>query len=571
VINGAKYLWKLPEPTTQAVLDLALSYNLSIPVMHTLVSRGMSTKEELDSYLFSTLERDVAHPSLLKDAESAVERILTAIKLKEKILVCGDYDTDGITASAMMLTCLLPLGAQINYFLPHRVRDGYGLSVHTVQRAARNDYKVLVTVDNGITAFEPALEAKKLGLDLIITDHHRPYTDVPQAYAIVNPHQVDCSYPYKKLAGVGVIFKILSLLYEKLNKPLPEKVYELLMLGTVADVVPLTGENRYWVRHGLSIINEHESAALRILKKNVRFVKPIIRSTDIGFSITPQLNALGRLEDAREGVSFLIGSDEAALTRIGKVLHELNQSRKAIEKEIYTAVEADIESGKINLEQDRILIASSTDWQPGVIGLVASRLVGAYNRPAILFTINSQSIAKGSCRSVPGFNMFEALQEHQDLLTTFGGHAQAAGLSLQFENVPLLKERLEATIARKMPEAEIRPQLTLDADITLGEVNPKLISDMSHLEPFGNENAQPTFYLQAVTLLEPPQLLKEAHTKCMVFADGVIKPVIFFNRPDVFELLAARKSDPFSLAVQATENHFNGRVSVELHGLDVAL
>ena len=447
MINGAKYLWKLPEPTTQAVLDLARSYNLSIPIMHTLVSRGMTTKEELDSYLFSTFERDVAHPSLLKDAESAVERILAAIALKEKILVCGDYDTDGITASAMMLTCLLPLGAQINYFLPHRVRDGYGLSVQTVQRAAKNNYKVLVTVDNGITAFEPALEAKKLGIDLIITDHHRPYDAVPQAYAIINPHQSDCPYPYKKLAGVGVIFKILSLLYEKLNKQLPEKVYELLMLGTVADVVPLTGENRYWVRHGLTLINQHESAALRILKKNARFVKPVLKSTDIGFSITPQLNALGRLEDAREGVSFLIGSDEAALARIGHVLHELNESRKAIEKAVYNDVVAEIQSGKINIEQDRIIIASSTQWQPGVIGLVASRLVGAYNRPAILFAVNSQSIAKGSCRSIPGFNMFEALQEHKDLLTTFGGHAQAAGLSLPYEKLPLLKERLEATLS----------------------------------------------------------------------------------------------------------------------------
>ena len=197
--------------------------------------------------------------------------------------------------------------------------------------------------------------------------------------------------------------------------------------------------------------------------------------------------------------------------------------------------------------------------------------MGAYNRPAILFAVNSQSIAKGSCRSIPGFNMFEALQEHKDLLTTFGGHAQAAGLSLPYEKLPLLKERLEATLARQIPQAELKPQLNLDAEITLGEVTQKLISDMGHLEPFGNENSQPAFYLKSVTLLEQPQLLKEAHTKCMIFADGVIKPVIFFNRPDVYELLAARKDEPFSLAVQATENHFNGRVSVELFGLDVAV
>lgn len=267
VLQGAKYLWQLPPLPSQIVLDLALAYNFSIPVMHSLVSRGMSTKEALDSYLFSTFERDVAHPSLLKDAKKAVERLLAAIKNKEKILICGDYDVDGITSSAMMMSCLIPLGAQINFFLPHRVRDGYGLSAKTVQRAAQNNYKVLVTVDNGITAFEAATQARELGIDLIITDHHRPYDTVPESFALVNPHQFDCPYPYKKLAGVGVTFKILSLLYEQLGKPLPEKVYELLTLGTIADVVPLTGENRYWVRHGLQHINAQESLAVRVLNK----------------------------------------------------------------------------------------------------------------------------------------------------------------------------------------------------------------------------------------------------------------------------------------------------------------
>ena len=570
-LHGAKYIWHLPPASSSLILDLARSYNLSIPLMHTLVTRGMSTKESLDSYLFSTYERDVAHPQLLKDAEKAVDRILEAVKNKEKILICGDYDVDGITSSAMMMICLLPLGAQINFFLPHRVRDGYGLSSKTIQRAAQNAYKVVITVDNGITAFDAATHARLSGIDLIITDHHRPYATLPDAYAIINPHREDCDYPYKKLAGVGVTFKILSLLYERIGKVLPEKVYELLMLGTIADVVPLTGENRYWVRHGLQQINAQESLALRVLKQNARFTKPLVSATDIGFSITPQLNALGRLEDAREGVAFLIGSDEQHVARIGAILKELNEARRSIEKSVLTAVEAEIVAKKIDLDTERIILTASPHWQQGVIGLVASRLVGAYNRPAILFSINSQGIAKGSCRSIPGFNMFEALQEHKDLLLTFGGHAQAAGLSLPADKLPLLKERLEATIALKLPAFETKPRLALDAEITLPEVNQKLMEDMRHLEPFGNENSQPAFYLKNVTLLEAPQLLKEAHTKCMVFADGVIKPVIFFNRPDVYTHLQEQKDAAFSLAVQASENHFNGRVSVELQGLDIAL
>lgn len=568
-IQGAKYIWHLPETPSASVLELARIYNLSIPIMHALVSRGIKTKEDLDSYLFSTFERDVAHPSQLKDAEKAVDRILAAIKNKERILVCGDYDVDGITSSAMMMTCLLPLDAHINFFLPHRVRDGYGLSVKTVQRAAKNNYKVLITVDNGITAFDAAAQAKLLGIDLIITDHHRPYDTVPEAYALINPHQSNCSYPYKKLAGVGVTFKLISLLYERINKQLPDKVYELLTLGTIADVVPLTGENRYWVRHGLQLINAQESLAVSVLKQNARCTKPKLSSTDIGFSLAPQLNALGRLEDAREGVAFLIGSDPQKIAHIGVILKELNEARRAIEKAVLADVEAEISAQKINLETERVIVSSSPRWQPGVIGLVASRLVGAYNRPAILFSVNSQGIAKGSCRSIPGFNMFEALQEHKDILLTFGGHAQAAGLSISVDKLSELKARLEETFARKIPVFETKPRLVLDADITLPDVTQKLVADMGHLEPFGNENTQPVFHLKKVTLLEPPQLLKDVHAKCMIFSEGVIKPVIFFNRPDVFNQLTTI-NEPFSLAVQVTENYFNGRTSVELQGLDIA-
>ena len=356
-----------------------------------------------------------------------------------------------------------------------------------------------------------------------------------------------------------------------LRRTLPPKVYELLTLGTIADVVPLTGENRYWVRLGLRRIQETESLALRILKQNSRVTKTALSSTDIGFSITPQLNALGRLEDARDGVSFLISSHEDKVAHIGTVLKELNEARKAIEKSVLQEIEASIKAKAIDVVNDRLILASSPSWQPGVIGLVASRLVGAYNRPTILFSVNSQGIAKGSCRSVPGFNMFEALQEHKDLLTTFGGHAQAAGLALPVDRLPLLKERLEKTIAEKMPELDVKPRLTLDAEITLPEVNQKLISDMAHLEPFGNENSQPIFYVKGASLLEPPQLLKDAHTKCMLFADGVMKPIIFFNRPDIYMLLARKPDTVISCAVQATENHFNGRVSVELHGIDITI
>ena len=569
-IQGAKYLWQLPTVDKKTVLSLSAAYNLSVPVVQTLVARGFTTREQLDEFLFSSFEKDVAHPSLLKDAQKAVDRIMVAIKNKEKILVFGDYDVDGITSSALMMMCLQPLGAQINFFLPNRVRDGYGLSTKIVKRAASNNYKVIVTVDNGITAFDPADEAKKAGIDLIITDHHRPHGHVPDAFAIVNPNQEDCPYPFKSLAGVGVTFKLLALLYEGMNLPLPNKVYELLLLGTIADVVPLVGENRFWVRYGLQYVNKVKSLAFNVMRKNGNVTKPIISSTDIGFGIAPQLNALGRLEDPRDGVKFLIGSRLPEIERVGAVLLELNQARKAIERAILDEVVAQIEQKKINLANENVIMAASTSWAPGVIGLVASRLVSAYGRPVLLFHLTDKGIAKGSCRSIPEFNMFNALQASEELLNNFGGHSLAAGLALDSDKLPALKEHLERLVAEQLTVEDLQQKVVLDSQVLLTDVNKKFMQDLRHLEPFGHENKAPYFYIKDVVLVRKPVLLKELHVKCSVFADGVIKPVIFFNRPELFELFLKQETKPFSLAAQVNENHWQGRVSIELTGLDVA-
>lgn len=569
-VQGKKYLWKLASVDYQTALELAISYNLSLPIAQTVLARGFTSKEAIDSYLFTSQEKEVAHPSLLKDAQKAVDRLISAINNKEKVLIAGDYDVDGITSSALMMICLMPLGADINFFLPHRVRDGYGLSNKVIQRAAGNKYKVIITVDNGITAFEPAQKAKELGIDLIITDHHRPHDHVPDAFAIVNPHQQDCPYPYKKFAGVGVSFKILSLLYEKLGLALPAKAYELLLLGTVADVVPLTGENRYWVRHGLNYINSIESNSLKVLKQNGNVMRSNLSSTDIGFSITPQINALGRLEDAREGVKFLIGSDIQEVEKIGRVLFELNQARKEIERTVFADVKREIDAKTIDIQRENIIIAASKNWPPGVIGLVASRLVSAYGKPTILFHLTKEGIAKGSCRSIYEFNMFDALHEARHLLTTFGGHSVAAGLALPVDNIPALKKHLEELIAQKVTSEDLKQKILLDAEIKLPDINSKFMKDMDYLQPFGNENNQPIFYLKNVVMLKQPILMKDLHVKCSVFAEGVIKPVVFFNRPEIFEFLVNQKEEPFDLAVQVTQNYWNDKVTLELLGLDIA-
>ncbi|MCL4361070.1 single-stranded-DNA-specific exonuclease RecJ [Candidatus Dependentiae bacterium] len=569
-LTGVKYIWKMPEFNSNLVAEFSGKFNLSFPVVQTLFSRGCKNYSDFENFLSSTLEKDVHHPSLLKDCQKAVERIISAIKNNEKILICGDYDVDGITSSAMMMTCLLPLGAQVNFFLPHRVHDGYGLSVKTVRRAALNKYKVLITVDNGITAFEPALEAKKLGIDLIITDHHRPHDHLPEAFAVIDPYQIDCAYPYKKLAGVGVTFKLISLIYEKLGKKLPNKVFELLMLGTVADVVPLTGENRFWVRYCLSYINKSESLSLNVLRENARVTKPDLTAGDIGFFLAPQINALGRLEDPRQAVSFLLADDEKEVRRTGIVLKELNEARKSIEKKIIQEIDQKIQNKEINIDQEPIIIAVGS-WQAGVIGLAASRLMGTYARPAIVLTLCDNKILKGSCRSISEFNIFQALESCSDLLNNFGGHAMAAGLSMHIENLEKFKERMFEFFKKIAPDYDFKNKLLIDAQLILPEANKKLVEDMQHLEPFGCENHQPTFFVKDVSIIDTPVLLKDAHVKCTIFQDGIIKPLIFFSRPDLYEKLQNMRfqDNQLTFAGYVSQNYWNGRISVELQGIDI--
>lgn len=569
-LQGKKYVWELPQGTYSEALAIAASYNLSVPIAQTLVTRGFVSRDQLDAYLFSSFDRDVGHASSMQDAEKAVERIMVALNKGEKILIAGDYDVDGVTSSALMLACLLPLGANINFFLPNRVRDGYGLSVKTVERAAANGYSLIITVDNGITAFEPALKAKELGIDLVITDHHRPHDEMPDAYAIVNPNRRDCAYPFKYFAGVGVIFKVMSLLYERKGLTMPPKAYELLLLGTVADVVPLTGENRFWVRHGLQYINTFESPSLALLKANGRVVKPKLSSLDIGFSIAPQINALGRLQDARQGVRFLIGADAQEIKEVGATLLALNEARRDIERTIFAEIKATIDAGSIDVTRERIIMAASDKWPSGVIGLVASRLVSSYGRPAILFHLTEQGLAKGSCRSINGFNLFNALHESRDIIEQFGGHTLAAGLSIKVDRLPMLKQRLEEAALKHLTEDDLKLKITIDAQALLSDLTKKFLTDLEHLEPFGNENKQPVFMVKQVNLVQPPVLLKDAHVKCTVFADGVLKPVMFFNRPELFDFFMQQQDKPFDIAAHVVENTWNGRTNIELTGIDVS-
>ena len=570
-IKGLKYLWRFNEPDNAIIQKLSHAYNLSLPIAHLLFSRGFKTTEQVFDFLFTSFEKDVSPASLLAGAEKGAERIMLAIKNNEKILIFGDYDVDGITSTSLLLMALFPLGANLNFYLPVRRYEGYGLSSTVVQKAVKNGYKLIITVDNGITAFEAAAKANELGIDLIITDHHIPLENLPQAHSIINPNLLNCSYPFKQLAGVGVTFKLISLIYEKLNLQLPEKIYELLMLGTVADVVPLVGENRFWVKFGLSKAQTTKSHSLAVLALNSNLTKERLNSLDIGFMIAPQINALGRLDDPRQAVKFLVSANAKEVEQIGEILRQKNEDRKKIDRKIYEEIEHKILSKKIDLDRDKIILDADTFWPSGVIGLVAGKLANNYGRPSFLFHLKSDGSAAGSCRSIPEFNIFEALQKCQDLLISFGGHAHAAGLKLSQKNLPTFKERMNELVAQTVSPIDLQPKITVDAFLSLSEINKKLVTEMIQMEPFGNQNPEPTFLIKNVSLLKAPAILKDKHVKISIFADGVIKPVIFFNRPELYRFFKDLGDGTFDLLGTIIQNEWEGETRTEINGIDIKI
>ncbi len=569
---GRKFAWYISDGIDKdLVRRISNEHNLTRPIAEVLVNRGLTTSTAIRTFLFPSFDLFAYSPSLLKDAENAAVRIIDALKKKEKVLVFGDYDVDGITSTSLFLVALLPLGLNLNFYLPNREREGYGLSAGIVQRAAQNGYSLLITVDNGITSFDAAEKARELGIDLIITDHHRPKEKLPPAWAIVDPQRFDCPYPYKELAGVGIAFKLISLIYHLLGqRNLPLKVYELLMLGSVADVVPLTGENRFWVKYGLTLVNKHRSLAINHLLDNMGWNKSSLSSLDVGYGLAPQINALGRIDDPRSAVKFLISSDREEVKAVAKILKERNEKRKEIDKKIYFEIEKKIKEKVIDLDNDYIIVASSSSWPSGVIGLVAGKLARNYGRPVFLFHETEDGLLKGSCRSIPEFNVFDALVHLKNILYSFGGHSFAAGLRLKKEKLSEFKEKMEDLLLLRVEKKELVPKIKIDAILELPDIKKQLLLDLKRMEPFGNKNEQPLFWVKQVSLVRDPILLKESHVKCWIFSDGIIKPVIFFNRPDLYSILQQRKDDSFDLAAYVVENEWQNRNSIELQGIDIS-
>lgn len=480
--------WSLLPDTSARAVEFSQRIGTTPFTAALLLHRGITSDEEARAFLHP--EKQPFHdPFLMKDMEKAVSRIEQAIEAQERIVVYGDYDVDGITATSLLCRNLRQLGAAADYFIPHRQKDGYGLHKETLDEIIAGGARLIVTVDCGISAVEEAAAAKDK-VDLIITDHHLPGKELPKAFAVIDPHRADCAYPDKNIAGVGVAFKLCQALWQKMRGKAFTGDLDIVALGTVADVVPLLGENRKIVQQGLRVLKKSKRPGIQALLAVTELQEKEITAGHIGFVLAPRLNAAGRLASALRGVELLLTEDGEEAQAIAEELDAANRERQAVEQEILQAAEKQIE--EIDVKRAHVLVLHGEGWHPGVIGIVASRIVERYYRPTVIIA-EKDGIGKGSCRSIRGFHMFEALSACGEHLLGFGGHAQAAGLSLRSADVASFREAMEAYAAKVLTEEDFVPILDIELELAPEKITEQLMTEIKLLEPYGMGNPKPLF------------------------------------------------------------------------------
>ena len=553
-----KYRWRLRDPLLDW-RDLVEAFGLHGAIARVLAGRLRSVGE-VRSYLNKDFD-DLLPPERLPGAAEAAERIAKAITDGETILIHGDYDTDGVTSLALLQRNLKRLGAKrVIPYIPDRFSEGYGLSAEGVKKAKEVGASLIVTVDCGITALEEARLARELGLDLVITDHHEALAQLPEATAIVNPRLG--GYPFPELAGVGVAFKVMLLLYELLGadpKPLLWDL-DLVALGTVADVAPLTGENRILVEYGLKILSKTKKAGMKALKHTARLQREEITPWHISFILAPRLNAAGRLTSAYKAFELLTTQSGAEALRLAQFLERENQRRQAIEREILKGAQA-----KLAEQADRwFIVAYQRGWHEGVIGIVASRLVELTSRPVALISVGDE-VSRGSARSIPTFHVQEALEELSDLFLDFGGHPMAAGFSLRTERIPEFSERIEEVARAKLTEVDLIPALDVDAELKLEELGIKFYKDYRKLFPVGFGNPHPVFVARG---LRVRKVERNGSALKLLVDQGGIEALVTLREPDP-EAQALAPGDAVDLVFTAETETPMRRGVVLLKGVDV--
>jgi len=434
-------------------------------------------------------------------------------------MIHGDYDVDGITGTSLLVRVMRRIGANHSYYIPQRLKEGYGLSCETVARARQQGVKIIITVDCGISACREVELANELGIQVIVTDHHQPPDVLPKATAILNPRQKDCLYPFKSLAGVGIAFKLSAALMSSLGilggeEDPPYDCLDLVALGTIADVAPLLGENRVLVKCGLKQLTRSRKPGIIELKRVAGLEESEIKSGHVGYTLAPRINAVGRLGSAAEAVELLTTDNYRLAFEIAGNLDRANRERQEIEQSVLGEAFAKIE-GEGHLAQGNILVLSSSGWHPGVIGIAASKIVETYHRPAILIA-EMDGIGKGSARSIPSFSIFEALRACASLLKNYGGHKAAAGLTIAASEIGSFRERINRIGAEKLSHDDLIPQIKVDAEVDLDKITPQLVEELERCAPFGLGNPEPVFLARGLQILQSPKIVGENHLKMKV-------------------------------------------------------
>jgi single-stranded-DNA-specific exonuclease len=560
--------WVLhPNHSPEAAAALAGALGAPLAMAHALVNRRVGREDAARRFLDPVLE-DLHDPGEMRDLEAAAERILAAIERGERILVQGDYDVDGITSTFLLYSALEELGSRVEYRIPHRIKDGYGLTVEAIDEAKRRGCSLVVTVDCGITASEAIEHARSLGIDTVVTDHHEPPAVLPNAVAIVNPLRPGCPYPFKSLAGVGVTFKLVErLLRGRGGLDRARRYLDVVALGTIADVVPLVGENRVLARLGLDRLNQEPRLGLRALIAVSALRGKRITSGHVAFVLAPRINAAGRMGNAEQGLRLLLARDQEEADTIARSLEEDNlQRRKHDEKVLEEAVRK--VQDELSYPDCSSILLWSDSWHPGVIGIVASRLVERFQRPTVLVAIDGER-GRGSGRSLPGLDLTRLLDGCSDLLLAHGGHAFAAGLSVRRDRLPELRERLEQLVREQYRPDQFVQKVELDADLRASDCDMELVEWLERMAPHGLDNPEPLFRISDARLDHVQEVGNGKHVRFVARDDsGEVEGIGFGMGDRARELARVGRAD---LAFVPTRNDWSGesRVQLKLKGVRI--
>lgn len=557
--------WHFKETDTLARQALQEALGIHPVLCGILVQRGITTYEEAKSF-FRPPIAGLHDPFLMKGMESGVDRIIQALEKKEKILVYGDYDVDGTTSVAVLYDFLshFTLPENIDYYIPNRYREGYGLSKAGVEYASSQGYKLLVTLDCGIKSVELIAEAHSMGIETIVCDHHYPGDQLPEAIAILNPKQPGCAYPYKDLCACGVVYKLVQALHSRLEPQKDITAYlSLVATATAADIVPMTGENRILSFHGLKQANSNPPVGFRALM-DLGGIQQELSVNDLSFLIGPRINAAGRMDDAKKAVALFIEKDYAKAKELALLLQTDNASRKEADSQITAEALQKIAEDQAFHQKKSTLVFEKT-WHKGVVGIVASRLLERYFKPTIVLTQSGEFLS-GSARSIPGFNIHDALERCQDLLIAFGGHYFAAGMTLHPDNLQAFEARMESIAQELLTEDMLIPEIQIDAVVTIKDLSMGFFNVLKQMEPFGPDCSKPIFCLKSVTNAGC-RIVKGGHLRLEVVQDGRKITGIGFNMGERY----LEMGEPLSMDIlfHLEENHFNGNTTLQLRAVDL--